>query len=201
LVELDLNVDVARNLAAPVLLVVGGRARRADQVLRAAHQGVAVLADRGCAVLGVLANRVPAAEVDAVRAGMPAAVGDLVCGVLPEVALLAAPTVTEIADRLGARPVVAPAAPREVTRIIVGAMGLPAFLDRIAEGDLVVTQGDRADIVAVILAARASAGYPPVDGLLLSGRVLTEPAPLLALGFDEEAPAVLADATNAFDTA
>jgi len=201
LVELDLNVDVARNLAAPVLLVVGGRARRADQVLRAAHQGVAVLADRGCAVLGVLANRVPAAEVDAVRAGMPDAVGDLVWGVLPEVALLAAPTVTEIADRLGARPVVAPAAPREVTRIIVGAMGLPAFLDRIAEGDLVITPGDRADIVAGILAARASAGYPSVAGLLLSGGMVTEPVRRLAPGFEEAGIPVLAVDTDTFDTA
>jgi phosphate acetyltransferase len=57
-VELDLNVDTARNLAAPVLLIVGGRGHTATQVLDAARQGVTVLTDRGCTVLGVMCNRV-----------------------------------------------------------------------------------------------------------------------------------------------
>lgn len=201
LVELDLNVDAARNLAAPVLLVVGGRARSAGQVLEAAHQGVAVLADRGCAVLGVVCNRVGGDQLDAVRGGMPAAVGELPWGVLPEVPLLAAPTVAEIADRLGARSVVAPAAPREVARVIVGAMGLPAFLDRIAEGDLVITPGDRADIVAGILAAGASAGYPSVAGLLLSGGMVAAPVRRLAPGFDVAGIPILAVDADTYETA
>jgi phosphate acetyltransferase len=53
-VELDLNVDAARNLGAPVLLVVGGRDRSAAQILDAARDGVAVLTERGCTVLGVV---------------------------------------------------------------------------------------------------------------------------------------------------
>jgi phosphate acetyltransferase len=68
-VELDLNVDTARNLAAPVLLVVGGRGHSAAQVLDAARQGVTVLTDRGCTVLGVVCNRVAADELELVRAG------------------------------------------------------------------------------------------------------------------------------------
>ena len=71
--------------------------------------------------------------------------------VLPEVPLLAAPTVAEVAARAGRR-APAPGAggrrptPREVTRVIVGAMGLPLFLDHFSDGDLVITPGDRADM-------------------------------------------------------
>jgi phosphate acetyltransferase len=201
LVELDLDVDAARNLAAPVLLVVGGRARSAEQVLEAAHQGVAVLTDRGCSLLGVVCNRVDADQADAVRAALPAAVGELPGGVLPEVPMLAAPTVAEIAERLGARSVVAPASPREVARVIVGAMGLPAFLDRIADGDLVITPGDRADLVAGILAAHASSAYPAVAGLLLSGGMVAEPVRRLASGFDSAGIPVLAVGSDTYETA
>jgi phosphate acetyltransferase len=200
-VELDLNVDAARNLAAPVLLVVGGRGRSSEQVLDAAHQGVGVLADRGCTVLGVVCNRVDADRVDAVRDGLPGAVGDLPGGVLPEVPLLATPTVAEIAAALRAESLVAPAAPREVARVIVGAMGLPAFLERIGDGDLVITPGDRADIVAGILAAHLSAAYPAVAGLLLSGGIVAEPVRRLAAGFDGAGIPVLAVGSDTYETA
>jgi phosphate acetyltransferase len=53
-VKLDLNVDAARNLGAPVLLVAGGGDRSAAQILDAARDGVAVLTERGCTVLGVV---------------------------------------------------------------------------------------------------------------------------------------------------
>ena len=88
---------------------------------------------------------------------------------LPEIPLLAAPTMAEVADRLHAelpwprrprrrsraRRVPSPG-PREVLRVVVGAMGLPAFLERYREGDLVITPGDRVDIVAGTLAAHLS---------------------------------------------
>jgi phosphate acetyltransferase len=201
IVELDLTIDAARHLAAPVLLVVGGHGRSRGQVLSAAHQSVAVLTDRGCTVLGVVCNRVDADHVDAVRAGLPAAVGELPGAVLPEVPLLAAPTVTEIADRLGAQSIVAPAASRDVARVVVGAMGLPAFLDRVADGDLVITPGDRADLVAGILAAHVSAAYPAVAGVVLSGGMVAEPVRRLAPGFDRAGIPVLAVPSDTYETA
>ncbi len=200
-VELDLNVDTARNLAAPVLLIVGGRGHTATQVLDAARHGVTVLTDRGCTVLGAVCNRVAADQLELVRAGMPDAVGDLPSGVLPEVPLLSAPTVAEIAARLQTTAIVAPPTPREVSRVVVGAMGLPAFLERIADGDLVITPGDRADIVAGLLAAQASGSYPAVAGLLLSGGLVVEPVRRLAAGFADAGIAVLAVDFDTYETA
>jgi phosphate acetyltransferase len=200
-VELDLNVDAARNLGASVLLVVGGRDRSAAQVVDAARHGVAVLTERGCTVLGVVCNRVATEQVDVVRSGMRDAVGDLPTGVLPEVPLLAAPTVAEIAAKLHATALVAPPVPREVSRVIVGAMGLPAFLERIADGDLVITPGDRADIVAGLLAAHVSGHYPAVAGLLLSGGIVAAPVHRLARGFAEAGIPVLAVDSDTYETA
>ena len=57
-------------------------------------------------------------------------------------------------------------------RLIVGAMGLDHFLERIADGDLVITPGDRADIVAGSLAAHLSGTYPAIAGLVLTGGLI-----------------------------
>ena len=118
----------------------------------------------------MVTNRVdPGAAAD-VTAGLPDVVGDLPAAVLPEVALLAAPTVAEVAVALGAHVVhEGGAAVREVSRLIVGAMSLPRFLERIADGDLVITPSDRADIVVGTLAAHLSGDHPAVSGLLLTG--------------------------------
>jgi phosphate acetyltransferase len=173
-VELVLNVDAANHLGAPVLLVVGGGRRSADQVLDVVGQGITTLRERGCTLIGVVANRVDPAVLDAVRAGLPAVVGDLVGAAVPELPMLAAPTVAEVARALGAR-YLQPTGEheggtrREVGRLIVGAMGLEHFLERIVDGDLVITPADRVDLIAGSLAAHLSGTYPAVAGLVLTG--------------------------------
>jgi phosphate acetyltransferase len=57
-VELDFNVDAANHLGAPVLLVVRARKRTVEQVLDAVASGITTLRDRGCTLIGVVANRV-----------------------------------------------------------------------------------------------------------------------------------------------
>ena len=176
--ELDLNVDAANHLGAPVLLVVRGRNRTPEQVVDAVGQGISTLRDRGCTLIGVVANRVDPDAVDAVRVGLPEVLDDLVGAVVPEAPMLAAPTVAEVARALDAR-YLQPAdghdgptegsARRQVGRLIVGAMGLEHFLERIVDGDLVITPGDRVDIVAGSLAAHLSGTYPAVAGLVLTG--------------------------------
>ncbi len=115
---------------------------------------------------------------------MPDAVGDLPTGVLPEVPLLAAPTVAEIAAQLRATAVVAPPAPREAPRVVVGAMGLPAFLERIVDGDLVESGDDR------ILCATEQLLLRGVADITLLGREDQVRARAATLGVDVSAARV-----------
>ena len=50
-------------------------------------------------------------------------------------------------------------------------MGLPNFLDHLEEGSLVVTPGDRSDIILGTLAADRSSSYPRVAGMVLTGNL------------------------------
>ena len=54
-------------------------------------------------------------------------------------------------------------------------MNLPHFLDHIEDGTLVITPGDRSDIILGSLAAALSDTYPNISGLLLTGGLTLEP--------------------------
>ena len=57
----------------------------------------------------------------------------------------------------------------DVKQIKVGAMELPHFLDHLEDGSLIITPGDRSDIILASLIADVSTTYPRVAGLLLTG--------------------------------
>jgi len=58
---------------------------------------------------------------------------------------------------------------RTVNNYKVAAMRVDHFLERIEEGDLIITPGDRADILLAALGTNKSKNYPSIAGLLLSG--------------------------------
>jgi phosphate acetyltransferase len=201
--EFDFNADAANHLGCPVLLVVRGSDRSVDQMLEVVQLAHGSLTGRGCTILATVCNRVDPAAAEELRARAHEVVGDEPAYVLPELPELAAPTVAEVAHALAAeflRPVAgaeAPSTRREVGNVIVGAMSLPHFLEHIGDGDLIITPGDRADLVVGSLASRFSGTYPNVAGLVLTGGLHPEPSvlrlidglggsevPVLAVGAD-----------------
>ena len=64
---------------------------------------------------------------------------------------------------------------RDVLDIKIAAMNLPHFLDYISDGTLVITPGDRSDVILGSLAATVSETYPNISGLLLTGGLPLEP--------------------------
>jgi phosphate acetyltransferase len=58
---------------------------------------------------------------------------------------------------------------REVPGLVVAAMTLPNVLDHLFEGALVVTPGDRPEIVLGVLTAHLSASFPQVSAIVLNG--------------------------------
>jgi phosphate acetyltransferase len=206
--EFDFNADAANHLGCPVLLVVRGRDRSVDQVLEVVQLAHGSLTGRGCTILATVCNRVDPAAAEELRARAHEVVGDEPAYVLPELPELAAPTVAEVADALAAeflRPVAgaeAPSTRREVGNVIVGAMSLPHFLEHIGDGDLIITPGDRADLVVGSLASRFSGTYPNVAGLVLTGGLHPEPSVLKLIdGLGGSEVPVLAVTSDTYRTA
>ena len=76
------------------------------------------------------------------------------------------------------------------------------FLDHIEKNDLVITPGDRPDILFVTLGAVASKNYPSPVGILLSGKMTPEPSIRRLLdGIDELAIPIYRVSSDTYRTA
>jgi phosphate acetyltransferase len=161
-----------------VLAVVQGYGRDAMQVVTAARGLLDALGERKCDSLALVANRVQASLVDAVTGDLKRVLpSDIPAYVLPELAILAKPTVGEIAAALDAERLSGQEGSfdREVRNFKIAAMELPNYLEHIEEGSLILAPGDRSDILLGSLLADSSKTYPHIAGILMTGGL--RPAP------------------------
>jgi phosphate acetyltransferase len=203
--EFDFNADVANNLGCPVIPVVRGKDRSTVQVVNATVGVLASLQERDCDVVAAVVNRVDPEQTDAVKAALHSQLGTAATVyVVPEEPTLAMPAVEDIARALGAQRIYGDpdSLSREVHGYKVAAMELPGFLDHVEAGDLIITPGDRADIILGGMISYASSAYPQIAGLLLSGGL--QPAPqikALIEGLGEVPFPVLSATTDTFRAA
>ncbi|MGW6138008.1 phosphate acetyltransferase [Streptomyces sp. NPDC055144] len=166
--ELAVNARLANEFGASVIPVVGGRKQTPESVhaeTRNAYRAYEVL---GCDVLAMVVNRVAAQDREEIRESLGAHL-PVPTYVLPDEPALSAPTVSQIAQALGGEVLLGDDAglARDALDFVFGGAMLPAFIKALTPGCLVVTPGDRADLVVGSLAAH-SAGTPPIAGVLLT---------------------------------
>ncbi|GAB2601303.1 phosphate acetyltransferase [Streptomyces capparidis] len=166
--ELAFNARLANEFGASVLPVVGGLGQSEEAVGAEVHNAYRAYHDLGCDILAMVANRVAPADREAVAAKLAARLPVPVY-VLPDEPALAAPTVAQVVEAVGGEVLLGDAAglSRDVRDVVFGGAMLPTFLKALTEGCLVLTPGDRADLIIGSLAAHA-AGSPPIAGLLLT---------------------------------
>ncbi|MFJ2768060.1 phosphate acetyltransferase [Streptomyces sp. NPDC087300] len=166
--ELALNARLANEFGASVLPVVGGKNQTAESVRAETRNAYRAYDSLGCDVLAMITNRVAPADRDEIHERLEARL-PVPCYVLPDEPALSAPTVAQIAHALGGRVLLGDDAglARDALDFVFGGAMLPNFLNALTPGCLVVTPGDRADLVVGSLAAH-SAGTPPIAGVLLT---------------------------------
>jgi len=202
--EFDFNAKIANNLGCVVLPVVKGYGRDAMQVVTAAQGLLESLEERKCDILAFVVNRVQSSLVDEVAGELKRVMpGDVPSYVMPEIPILENPTVGEIAATLSAERLRGheESFNREVKNFKVAAMELPHYLEHIENGSIIITPGDRSDIIIGSLLAGTSHTYPHIAGILLTGGL--KPAPQverLIKGLGESVP-VVAVHTDTYTTA
>ncbi|MFJ9432114.1 phosphate acetyltransferase [Streptomyces sp. NPDC101490] len=166
--ELALNARLANEFGASVIPVVGGKGQSAESVRAEARNAFRAYDGLGCDVLALVVNRVAPDDREAIAERLTARL-PVPCYVLPDEPALSAPTVAQITHALGASVVLGDEAglARDALDFVFGGAMLPNFLNALTPGCLVVTPGDRADLVVGALAAH-SAGTPPIAGVLLT---------------------------------
>jgi phosphate acetyltransferase len=201
-IEFDANVSIAKNLGVPVILVVSGAGKSPAEVVSAVLTLLRGFESREVPVLLAVANRVApdqAAEVQKLlRSQLPA---DVLLAVVPDDPNLLHPTMREIHAGLGGKLLFGEAGlGNQVDNYVIGAMQVPNFLNYLKDNVLIVTPGDRGDIIVCALQANQSASYPRVAGIVLTaGTTPDEPIVRLLEGLPNVVP-ILVVPTGTFET-
>ena len=212
--EFDFNAEVANNLGCPILAVLNGRDKTPEDIIDSIRFARESFESHGCTILATIVNRVDSAKVDSINEQVSAVdFGSGPVYILPEDPLLSKPTVGEIATALECRILQGDgdALNREVHNIKIAAMNLPHFLDYVTDGTLIMTPGDRSDVILGSLAATVSETYPNISGLLLTGGIRLDaqvqrliegirkvsPIPLLSVDTDTYTTAINASTVRA----
>jgi phosphate acetyltransferase len=179
--EFDFNADVAKNLGSPVLIVTSAANREVGEVVNSVRSSLAAFGERGCQVLGVVVNRAELEVVPELRVALKEELpqDDVVLSVIPSNKTLSSPTIKEIADQLHAEILYGgDKLDRLAYHYLVIAMHLENYLSHLSDNALLITPGDRNEVVLSALQAHQSQRYPQISGILLSGGL--RPAPSVA---------------------
>ncbi|MEO8529476.1 MAG: phosphate acetyltransferase [Pseudolysinimonas sp.] len=205
--ELAANGRIAANVAAPVLLVLGGRDRdgyrTASEVRTSLDVALGELEAEHATVLGVVVNRADPERLDEIRAALVG--GDLPDAVwaIPEDPVLVAPLLRTVFAAAHAELLLGDPErlERPVLGTVVAAMSLDNVLPRLLDGSVVIVPGDRSDVLVGSVVAHLSQSFPSLAGIIVNGGFPIAPAVRKLLdGLDVSLP-IAATATGTFDTA
>lgn len=201
----NFNIMVANHLGMPILLVANGHGKTPDEVVDAVRREREEFINEGCTIAATMVNRVATDQLTQVQDKLQTVwqCEDPVF-VLPELEALAKPTMAEIAQALNSELVHGDVEQlnREVSRFKVAAMQVEHFLEHVHEGSLIITPGDRADILLACFAANSSDHYPHVAGVVLTGGLsLSPPLKTLLEGLSRWTLPVLSVSCDTYETA
>ena len=202
--EFDFNTQMANQIDAPVVVVANGFQKTREETLDLAQLLRESFEDEGCHLLAIMLNRVPQDIIEDVQSDLRQQWNRTTpVYALPEEESLSRPTIRRVAQALNAQ--LLSGTHGNLNRLVhdykVAAMNLSNFLSRIQDSSLIITPGDRADLIVGSLAAFQSTSLPKVAGLILTGGL--EPAPVvrrLIEGFEDTLP-IYSVETDTYETA
>ena len=202
--EFDFNADVARNLGAPVILVASGAKRDVPTVVNTARATLDAYLERGAQVLGIAVNRANPDHLEELRTALKEELPqeNVVLAVIPAHQTLSSPTLKEVAEQLDAEILYGrDQLDKLAERYLVIAMHLENYLAHLTENALLITPGDRNDVILSALQAHRSQRYPSIAGILLSGGLKPAPTVVRLLdGLPGKVP-IMSVETDTYDTA
>jgi phosphate acetyltransferase len=175
--EFELNAEIAANLGTPVVVVCNALRKDAGEIISSAHITLDLLYEKHLDVAACIVNRSTVTKEEEQRIKMAIQQGTSAsippgAYILPEEIYLSMPTAGDVKkwlnadvlygqDRLDAL----------VSDYLVAAMQVGNFLEYLQTGSMIITPGDRADVVLASLASRMSSAYPKIAGMVLTGNI------------------------------
>lgn len=176
IIEFDINVLICKNLGIPAIIVASGAGISAVETGDKLKLAYNTFKTKDVEVIGLVANRVtePSQEAmhEELKKVMPPNI-ELI--VIPQIKSLSDPSIREIIAKLDAKVLFGEEfLNNQASSFGVGAMQLHNYLTHIKNNNLVITPGDRSDILLGVLQASSSSSYPKISGIILTGGIMPE---------------------------
>jgi BioD-like phosphotransacetylase family protein len=168
------NAEVARLLGAKAVIIArGGIGQPVDEI--ALNKS---LFDRfGVEVIGAILNKVDPARMDTVKRYAGRALerdGIPLLGIVPSTRTLTFPNLSQVVDVVQGRWLNGRASGQRnrIDHVVIGAMTATSLVDLIKPGVLLLTPGDREDVLLMTIAAANLSQKRPLAGIILTRNIL-----------------------------
>ena len=203
--DFNINLAIAKNLSSPYISVLKGKNKSLSEIIDEIHIEADAIKSIGCQHFATFVNRLgeyEAEELKEICIKEPLQTSPIYF--LPEVPELDTPTVAEIKKKLGCMHIYGEE--KDLRRVVkqakIAAMKLDNFLEYIEDGDLVITSGDRSDIIVGCLSTAYSNNYPNISGILLTAGMMPHKSiNKLIAGFKDLSIPILSVDNGTYDTA
>ncbi len=172
--EFELNADIAFTLDEPMLIISSGQDKSVQQIIDSTNITLDLMRSKGLDVVGIIVNRAQVTEgerrkiISSFKVGKDGDAPSVY--VVPEEPTLGRPTVEDVRESLGAEVIYGQERMDVLVEdFLIAAMQPEHFLKYLTPGALVITPGDRSDIILATLASRLSSRYPDVSAIVLTG--------------------------------
>ena len=176
--ESNINAEISQNLNAPILLVASavhaedGGDREFSELIDDICMVKESFDDRGCDFFGVIINKCEPAGLKDFHRHASAVLGEHgveLLGSIPRSDMLSRVRLDEVSAQIGAEVLMGAERLNTMAQsVVVGAMGLENALARIKKGALVITAGDRHDLLLGTAASYISPSAPTPAGVVLT---------------------------------
>jgi phosphate acetyltransferase len=171
--EAELNMEVARDLRAPVALVFDGSGGDLEATHSRAVVAIDSFREKGCEVLAAIVNKVERANLEQLEQLLLPRLRDRglpVVAAIPQEPALAMPRMDEVAAHLDGRVLYGQEfLHNKVGRFIVASGSVETMLPLLADNVLLVTHLDRHDAIFMAMLSLLSHEMPNIAGMVLSG--------------------------------
>ena len=190
--EFEINLQIAKNLGLPVLINASGD-NATDDLIQNLEMAYRSFISKEVGVMAIVTNKIQEKNRATIYEGIRKFAAPTVqIFAIPVNDSLSNPSVREVVDALNGNVLFGEhLLDGIVGSFSVGAMQLRNYLTNIGPDNLVITPGDRADIILGVLQAHKSASYPRMVGIVLTGKLLPEDSIIkLIEGLDDIIPII-----------
>ncbi|AXT53680.1 phosphate acetyltransferase [Aquimarina sp. BL5] len=182
IIEFDINIIIAKNLGIPSIIVASGVDKTKEEIAGNLKLAYDTFTSKDAEVVAVVANKVVnGCEKELTEKLAEEFEEGVTQIIIPKIGSLINPTIREIVKELDGNVLFGKEfLNNQAGSFGVGAMQLRNYLTHLKENSLVITPGDRADIILGVLQANISDNYPKISGIILTGGIIPE-EPILKL--------------------